>query len=35
MDQQKCGALIRRLRLENGLTQAQLARQIGVTDKAV
>lgn len=35
MDQQKCGALIRRLRLENGLTQARLARQIGVTDKAV
>ena len=35
MDQQKCGALIRRLRLESGLTQAQLAQRIGVTDKAV
>lgn len=30
-----CGALIRRLRREKGMTQAELAGKIGVTDKAV
>lgn len=30
-----CGALIRRLRKEKGMTQAALAGKIGVTDKAV
>ena len=30
-----CGALIRRLRKEKGMTQAALAEKIGVTDKAV
>lgn len=35
MDAAKCGALIRSLRREKGWTQAELARKIGVTDKAV
>ena len=35
MDQAKCGALIKSLRREKGWTQAELARRIGVTDKAV
>lgn len=35
MDAAKCGALIRRLRKERGLTQRQLAAQLCVTDKAV
>ena len=35
MDQVKIGALIRTLRIENHLTQKQLAERIGVTDKAV
>lgn len=35
MDQIRCGAFIRALRQENGLTQRELAGQIGVTDKAV
>ncbi len=35
MDQQKTGALIRRLRLEKGLTQRALAEAVGVGDKAV
>jgi len=35
MDQQKTGALIRRLRQEQKLTQRQLAQKLGVGDKAV
>ena len=35
VDQQKTGALIRRLRLEKGLTQRALAEAVGVGDKAV
>ena len=35
MDQQACGALIRKLRREEGLTQRALAERLGVTDKAV
>ena len=35
MDQVKIGELIRTLRIENHLTQKQLAERIGVTDKAV
>ena len=35
MDCGKTGALIRRLRLEQKLTQRQLAEQIGVSPKAV
>lgn len=35
MDQIKIGELIRKLRIENHLTQKQLAERIGVTDKAV
>lgn len=35
MDERKTGALIRRLRLEKGLTQLQLAQRLHVSDKAV
>lgn len=35
MDQEKTGALIRRLRINSGLTQKQLAECINVSDKAV
>ncbi len=35
MDIQKCGAFITLLRKEQGITQKQLAEQIGVTDKAI
>ena len=35
MDCAKTGALIRRLRLEQGLTQAALAARVGVGAKAV
>lgn len=35
MDQVKIGEIIRTLRIENHLTQKQLAERIGVTDKAV
>ena len=35
MDQERTGALIRRLRMEKGLTQRELARRLGVSDKAV
>ena len=35
MDNEKTGGLIRRLRRERGLTQQQLAEQLGVSDKAV
>ena len=35
MDQVKCGCLIRRLRLERGMTQAALAQTLCVSDKAV
>ena len=35
MDQEKTGALIRRLRMEMGLTQRELAGRLGVSDKAV
>lgn len=35
MDNEKTGSLIRRLRRERGLTQQQLAEQLGVSDKAV
>ena len=35
MDQDKCGALIRRLRQERCMTQRELAERIGVGDKAV
>ena len=35
MKQSTLGSYIRSLRLQNGMTQAQLAQKIGVTDKAV
>ena len=35
MDNQKLGIFITELRKENGLTQAQLAQKLNVTDKAV
>ncbi len=35
MDQTKIGGLIRQLRQQQGLTQAQLAERLGVSDKAV
>ena len=35
MDYEKIGGLIRRLRLEQGLTQLQLAVRMGISDKAV
>ena len=35
MDAQKFGAFLAQVRKENGLTQAQLAQKIQVTDKAV
>ena len=35
MDAEKTGALIRALRMEQGLTQAALAERLHVTDKAV
>lgn len=35
MDQERTGALIRRLRMEKGLTQRELAGRLGVSDKAV
>lgn len=35
MDQEKTGLLIRNLRQARGLTQLQLAREIGVSDQAV
>ena len=35
MDQQKIGAFISECRKEKGLTQAQLAEKLGVTDKSV
>ena len=35
MDQIKTGALIRELRIKNGLTQKQLAERLNVSDKAV
>lgn len=35
MDQERTGALIRRLRMEKGLTQRELAGRMGVSDKAV
>lgn len=35
MDQIKTGALIRRLRLEQGLTQLALAERLHISDKAV
>lgn len=35
MDQIKTGALIRAQRLRQGMTQLQLAEQIGVSDKTV
>ena len=35
MDNEKIGALIRRLRREQGLTQRGLAEQLGLSDKAV
>jgi len=35
MDAQKTGALIRRLRLEKGLTQKELAEKLQISDKAV
>lgn len=35
MDQTKTGALIRAQRLRRGMTQLQLAEQIGVSDKIV
>lgn len=35
MDQIKTGALIRAQRLRRGMTQMQLAEQIGVSDKTV
>lgn len=35
MDAQKFGAFLAQTRKENGLTQAQLAQKIQVTDKAV
>ena len=35
MDQIRTGSLIRRLRLEQGMTQLALAKRLGVRDKAV
>ena len=35
MDYEKIGGLIRSLRLEQGLTQLQLAIRLGISDKAV
>ncbi len=35
MDQQKFGAFLRQLRKEKGLTQEQLAEQLGVTNRSV
>ena len=35
VNQERTGALIRRLRQEKGLTQRELAQHIGVGDKAV
>mgnify|MGYP004461216713 FL=1 len=35
MDQIRTGSLIRRLRLEQGMTQLALAKRLGVSDKAV
>ncbi|MDD7175861.1 MAG: helix-turn-helix transcriptional regulator, partial [Clostridiales bacterium] len=35
MDAEKTGAMIRALRMEQGLTQAALAERLHVTDKAV
>ena len=35
MNQERTGALIRRLRMEKGLTQRELAGRLGVSDKAV
>lgn len=35
MDQTRTGSLIRRLRLEQGMTQLALAERLGVSDKAV
>lgn len=35
MDYEKIGALIRRLRTQQGLTQRQLAVQLDISDKAV
>ena len=35
MDQIRTGSLIRRLRLEQGMTQLALAERLGVSDKAV
>lgn len=35
MNQERTGALIRELRLEKGITQRELARRLGVSDKAV
>ena len=35
VDYEKIGGLIRRLRLEQGLTQLQLAAQMGISDKTV
>lgn len=35
MEQKKIGAFIAQRRKEHGLTQAQLAEKLGVTDKAV
>jgi len=35
MNQERTGALIRRLRIQAGYTQSELAERIGVTDKAV
>ena len=35
MDGAKVGALIKKLRTENGMTQAQLAERLIVSDKAV
>ena len=35
MEQQKIGQLLKELRKEKGLTQAQLAEQFGVSDRSV
>ena len=35
MDQIRTGSLIRRLRLEQGMTQLALAERLGVSDKAI
>lgn len=35
MNQEKTGQLIRRLRIERGLTQLELANQLMITDKTV